>query len=167
MKRWYAVHTHPGGERKATENLQRQGYDVYMPHYVKARRHARRVEKVRAPLFPRYLFVHLDTERTRWRTINSTIGVSHLVCQGEIPSVVPDHLITEIRAREDADGAVRLSRLMLPRTGDRVRFVDGPMMDCTGIFECMRDEDRVVIMLNLVGRPTRVTAPSDAIVICA
>jgi transcriptional antiterminator RfaH len=167
MKRWYAVHTHPAGERKAAENLQRQGYDVYLPYYLKTRRHARRVEQVKAPLFPRYLFVQVDTKRTRWRAINSTLGVSRVVCQGDTPSAVPDQLLEEIRVREDADGAIRLSRLTPPRAGDRVRFVDGPMIECTGIFECIRDEERVVILLNLVGRPTRVTAPRDAVVVCA
>ena len=33
---------------------------TYLPRYLKRRRHARRVDIVAAPLFPRYLFVAID-----------------------------------------------------------------------------------------------------------
>ena len=58
--RWYVVQTHPHAEQKASLNLARQGYGVYLPRYLKRRRHARRVETVAAPLFPRYMFVAVD-----------------------------------------------------------------------------------------------------------
>ena len=167
MQQWFAVHSHVNAEQKAHFNLSRQGFETYLPHYLKTRRHARRVDRVRAPLFPRYLFVRIDPERQRWRTVNSTFGVGHLVCQGEHPAAVPDRLIEEIRRHEDVSGAVRLSRIERPVPGDRIRVVAGPMIDLMGIFECERDDDRVVILLDLVGRLTRVTAPSDAIVVCA
>ena len=57
---WYVVHTHPRAEAKALLNLDRQGFSCYLPRYLKRRRHARRLETVAAPLFPRYLFVALD-----------------------------------------------------------------------------------------------------------
>ena len=59
MRRWYVVHTQPQGESRAKANLERQGYEVYLPRCRKWRRHARRAEIVAAPLFPRYLFVRL------------------------------------------------------------------------------------------------------------
>jgi transcriptional antiterminator RfaH len=167
MRQWFAVHSQANAEQKALLNLRTQGFEAYLPHYMKTRRHARRVNHVKAPLFPRYLFVRLDPERHRWRAVNSTYGVSHLICQGELPAPVSDRLIDEIRGREDASGAIRLNRIIPPKPGECVRIVSGPMMDMTGIFECELDEDRVVILLDIIGRSTRVTAPSDAIIGCA
>jgi transcriptional antiterminator RfaH len=80
---WYVVHTHPRAEAKALLNLDRQGFSCYLPRYLKRRRHARRLETVAAPLFPRYLFVALDLACQRWWSIRSTFGVADLVFNGE------------------------------------------------------------------------------------
>jgi len=85
---WYVVQTHPHAEANAAAHLERQGYSVYLPRYHKRRRHARRIEFVTAPLFPSYLFVMIDMFAQRWRSIQSTIGVSRLVCSGEEPAVL-------------------------------------------------------------------------------
>ena len=77
--RWYVAHTQPHAENKAAVHLGRQGFVTYLPRYLKRRRHARRVDVVSAPLFPRYLFVQIDTAVQRWRSIYSTFGVSQLV----------------------------------------------------------------------------------------
>ncbi|MGH9550353.1 MAG: transcription termination/antitermination NusG family protein, partial [Terriglobales bacterium] len=50
--KWYVVQTHPYAETKAAAHLGRQGFETYLPRYVKRRRHARRVNTVAAPLFP-------------------------------------------------------------------------------------------------------------------
>ena len=66
MSRWYVVHTQANGEERARANLERQGFEVYLPRYLKHRRHARRTGPVRRPLFPCYLFVRFDRARTPW-----------------------------------------------------------------------------------------------------
>src|ERR1700736_4723640 len=106
--RWYVVHTQPKHEARADLNLRRQGFATYLPRYLRKRRHARRNEIVAAPLFPRYLFVAVDLARDRWRVIQSTFGVSHLVVVGGAPLPVPDRVVNAIRAREDRDGYVAL-----------------------------------------------------------
>ena len=85
---WYVVHTHARGEQIACENLERQGFTTIMPRYRKRRRHARKTDWVKAPLFPRYLFVAIDMAKARWRAIASTVGVSHLICEGDRPLAV-------------------------------------------------------------------------------
>ena len=86
MRRWYAVHTQPQAEGKAEFNLRRQGFEVYCPRLRKQRRHARRIDTVLTPLFPRYLFTALDVDEQPWRAINGTFGVVHLVGCGERPT---------------------------------------------------------------------------------
>jgi transcriptional antiterminator RfaH len=74
--RWFVAHTQPHAEVKATAHLARQGFQIYFPRYLKRRRHARKIETVAAPLFPRYLFVSVDKSVQRWRSIYSTVGVA-------------------------------------------------------------------------------------------
>jgi len=167
MRRWYAVHTHPQGEARARANLERQGYEVYLPLCRKWRRHARRTEIVAAPLFPRYLFVRLDVEAERWRPIVSTFGVSGLVCRGGLPVPLPEGIVEAIKGREDAGAFVDLTRQAALRPGDRVQVVAGPFADHVARFEGLSDTQRVILLLELLGRPIRVSVPAESVTACA
>jgi transcriptional antiterminator RfaH len=160
---WHVVQTHSRAEEKAAAHLTRQGYGVYLPRYLKRRRHARRSETVPAPLFPRYLFVAIDRKVQRWRSIQSTIGVRQLVCNGEDPASVSEGIIAELRGREDERGFVRLERRSRFATGDKIRVVEGVFDACLGLFEDMVDHERVSILLDLLGRKVRVVLHGDAV----
>jgi transcriptional antiterminator RfaH len=163
MKRWYVVNTKSREETKALFNLKRQGFNAYLPQYRKTRRHARRTDTVLAPLFPKYLFVEFDLDMEKWSCINSTLGVNSLIKFGALPSAVPTDLIDDIKAREDDTGMVSLNRQLKIKHGDRVTVITGAFSDHTGIFECQNDDERIIILLNLLGRDVRVRLPSSAI----
>ena len=164
MIQWYAVHTQPRGETQARFNLLRQGFEVYLPCYLKRRRHARRTDWVTTPLFPRYLFVRMDLGATRWRAIQSTFGVSHLVCNGEAPAALPDGIVEEIREREDDRGMVVLAAEPPPfAKGEAVRVTAGALAEQVGWFEGVTDDERVILLLRLLGREIRVRVPRDAV----
>jgi transcriptional antiterminator RfaH len=161
-KSWYIVRTHARAEAKAAVNLERQGFPIYLPRYLKRRRHARRVEIVSAPLFPRYLFVAIDIASQRWRSIQSTFGVAQLVCSGDDPSTVSAAVIDELRKREDEKGYVQLGRRGFAQ-GEKIRVVDGVFSACLGLFEGMTDNERVTVLLDLLGRKVRVIMDLDAV----
>ena len=161
--RWFVAHTHPHAEMKARAHLNRQGFDVYFPRYLKRRRHARRIETVAAPLFPRYLFVAVDLEAQRWRSIYSTVGVTRLVCNGEDPAAVPEGVVEELKNREDADGFLKLDLRPPFRPGDKIRVLDGAFTSCLGLFEGMAERERVAILLDLLGRKVRVVLDADLV----
>lgn len=164
MKQWYAVYTQPRNEERAQEHLLRQGFEVFLPRYLKRRSHARRVTMAPAPLFPRYLFVSFDADQQRWRAIRSTRGVVDLVSNGDHPVPVPDAVVKEIERRRDADGYVVLARHLDLKRGMRIRIDAGPFAATEAIFEAMRDEDRVVALLSLMGREVVVQVPIRAVV---
>lgn len=154
--RWYVVQTHPHAENKAARHLGRQGFNVYLPRYRKRRRHARRTDMVAAPLFPRYMFVAIDTNAQRWLSIRSTIGVANLVCNGDKPVAVADSVIASLWHREDADGFVQLERRINFAPGDKVRVIEGVFSASLGLFEGTTDKERVAVLLDLLGRKVRV-----------
>jgi len=154
--RWYVVQTQPHGESKAVSHLGRQGFATYLPRYEKRRRHARRIETVAAPLFPRYLFVAVDMAVQRWRSIQSTIGVSRLVCNGDDPAAVADGVVDGLRRRENERGFVQLDAGPRFAVGDQVRIVDGIFTSCLGLFDGISDGERVAVLLELLGRKVRV-----------
>ena len=97
---WYALVPRanlPHAETKASFHLDRQGFSIYCPRYLKQRRHARRVDKIAAPLFPGYVFVAIDLATQRWPAIDSTIGVARLVRNGDRPAAVPQLVIEALK----------------------------------------------------------------------
>lgn len=163
---WFVAHTRPNAEDQAEHHLRRQGFAVYLPRYRKTRRHARRTELVVRPLFPRYLFVGVE-QNSPWRSIRSTIGVSHLVTQGEMPLAVPEAVVMELRAREDSGGMIALGRQVAFAKGDPVEICKGALCARVGLFECIDDDARVVVLLDILGRQVRLRVPIDAVQIPA
>jgi transcriptional antiterminator RfaH len=163
--RWFVAHTQPRAESKARAHLNRQGFEIYFPRYLKRRRHARKIETVAAPLFPRYLFVAVDTTAQRWRSICSTVGVARLVCNGDNPTVVPEGIVEALKDREDVDGFIKLESRPLFSPGDEIRVLDGAFSSCLGLFEGMAERERVAILLDLLGRKVRVVL--DAALVAA
>jgi transcriptional antiterminator RfaH len=160
---WYVVQTQVNAEMKAASNLMRQGFDIYLPRFLKRRSHARKIEKVAAPLFPRYLFVCVDIATQRWRSIQSTFGVSHLVSNGSNPTAVSDDILDLLKAREDANGFIQLDHRSRFLLGEKVRVLSGPFSDNLALFDGMGDRDRVAILLDLLGRKVRVSIDVDMI----
>jgi len=163
MKKWYVVNTKSHEETTALVNLRRQGFNAYLPQYKKTRRHARRTDTILAPLFPKYLFVEFCLDLENWHCINSTIGVKKLIQFGAKPTPVPSELVSEIIERENADGVVALSEFFKFKRGDKITVIDGVFTDVTGIFECRNDNNRVQILLDIMGRNVRVCLSPTAI----
>ncbi len=163
MTIWHAVHTQPRKELIASQHLLRQGFEVYLPQHMKKRRHARRVDWIRSPLFPRYLFVGLNTENRRWRSIHSTVGVSYLVQFGDLPVEVPLEIIDSLQSREDEDGLIKLNNYSRYKPGDSVQILDGAFGNTTGVLETLGDQERVTMLLELMGRQVRIKTTLDKI----
>lgn len=156
MKRWYAIHTLPRGEEKALQHLQQQGYKAFLPRFHKTRRHARKMEVVIAPLFPRYMFVNLDLTCDHWLPISSTRGVAYVVRQKGCPIAIPEGVIEALMSRADIQEVVPLSSLELFNAGSTLEIVEGAFAGQTGIFEKMNDNERVQLLLNVLGREVKI-----------
>ncbi len=155
--RWYAVHCQPHREHGAAVHLANQSFDVFLPYREKTRRHARRIDTVRAPYFPGYLFVALDLTRQRWRCINSTYGVVKLVSNNDKPSPAPFGVIEGLRNVCSPDGVV-VWRPQL-QLGQKVRVLIGPFTDFVGELDHLTDAGRVSVLLDLMGGKIPVFLP--------
>src|SRR5436190_23282908 len=157
--RWYAVNTLPCREFRAKQQLENQGYRVFLPQCPKTIRHARKLTTVQAPFFPRYLFVELDLTVHRWRSVNGTIGVRKLVMQGETPHPVPRGIVETMIASVDDVGLLCFQRDLT--VGTSVRLIAGPFAEQLGILDRLDGQGRVRVLLNLMGTTVPVQVPRD------
>lgn len=151
---WYLVQLKPNGLRRATENLQRQGFGTFMPERRVDVRRRGRFTVERKPVFPGYLFVQFDPEDSGWRAVNSTFGVARLVGFGDTaPRPVPEPLIAGLRSRCDAGDILRPPETLTP--GDEVTVLSGPFADFVATVETIPDQERVRVLLDLMGQKVR------------
>ncbi len=147
---WYVVHTKIHQEALAMTNLNRQGFECYIPmiKMEKLRRH--KATLVEEPMFPRYLFIRLDTSGSgpSWSPIRSTLGVSQLVRFGGQPAVVDSKLIELLRTREQVGQPERLFK-----SGEKVVVADGPFAGIEAIFKTADAESRSMILLEMLSKP--------------
>lgn len=154
---WYVVQTQIQAEAKAAANLVQQGFEIYLPRYLKTSRHARRVNIVRAPLFPNYLFVRIDMESQRWRAINSTVGVQRLIGSESMPARIAADIVQGLKEHEQTDGFLSIvSPAARFKAGDAVRVLRNGFDSCRGTFQGKTENERVEVLLEMLGRKVRV-----------
>ena len=160
---WYVAYTHPRAEELAVSHLLRQGFSVYLPRFRAQRRHARRVETVTRALFPRYLFMAQAENSAPLGAVNSTIGVVGLVRTGPGFARIAQPLLDTIRAREDEDGFVRMGEDGLFQPGQPVAVDVGSAAALSGIFKCLDDRQRLVVLLDILGRRVELHLSADQV----
>jgi transcriptional antiterminator RfaH len=162
-KCWYLVYAKPRQESVARENLERQGYEIYLPLIRKySRRGGRRVASI-GPMFPRYLFIRLDEKTDNWGPIRSTLGVVSLVRFGQLPARVPEGLVAALRTHEDAQGVQPPPPVDELRAGNRVRVLEGGLAGYEGVFVARTGKERVVVLLEIMGKTARTSLDSTLV----
>ena len=86
-----------------------------------------------------------------------------MVRAGDEPTPVPNEVLTAIRQREEAGLFDRPDPRQSLRPGDLVRVTAGAFEDMIGRLVELRDEDRVVVLLELLGRVVRTQLRSEAV----
>jgi len=161
-KRWYLVYAKPRQESVAQTQLARQGYETYLPRVCQySKRGGRRIAAI-GPMFPRYLFIHLDSRFDNWAPIRSTLGVVSLVRFGQHAAQVPDKLVTLLRGREDEQG-IQILPTEEYRPGTRVRIAEGSFAGYEGVLLARGGRERVVLLLEILGKFTRAVVDIGAI----
>ncbi|MDO8837353.1 MAG: transcription termination/antitermination NusG family protein [Parvibaculum sp.] len=153
--RWYVAAVQPGREDAVEVHLARQGFVSFAPRRLKTVKHARRLTERKVPLFPGYVFVSLDLDLQRWRSVNGTFGVRSLVTAGDRPSPVPRGLVESFIDLTDMSGTMNAGPDLTP--GQRVQVLTGPFADFIGTIERLDSNGRVRVLLGMLNGESPVT----------
>ena len=150
---WFVAATRALEEDRAFVHLTNQGFVPFLPKIRKTVRHARRTTVKSLPLFPGYLFID-GSRAERWRSVNGTQGVRHLITHDERPAVVEAGFVEALLAMSAPDGVVDLrSRI---NVGDTVEFASGPLARRIGLLVELDGRGRASVLMELLSGQVRV-----------
>ena len=164
---WYVIHTKPRQEFRAQENLQNQGFEVYLPTISKEIIRSKSIESKREPLFARYLFIELDQVHSNWFPIRSTRGVHQMLRFGmnTDPVKVPNELLLMIKEQAETFGQVPKK---IFETNEKVMIQEGPMKGLTGSFQEIQQQSngeiRAMVLIELLGKLQKIQVPVASLV---
>ncbi|MGE3643996.1 MAG: transcription termination/antitermination protein NusG [Beijerinckiaceae bacterium] len=152
---WFLAQLKPNCASIAERNLKRQGFQTFLPKEEETRHRKGKFMTAMRPLFPGYIFVAFDVSSGLWRAVNSTFGITRLVGHGNEPTAVPSDLVLQLRLRCDANGKLLPPNLLKP--GDRVILSTGPFANFVAKVEQSLPDQRVWVLMDIMGAETRVT----------
>ena len=155
MKKWYLIKTKPRQENVAIANLENQNYHVYCPC-------AKINNKIKV-LFPGYLFINLDETSENWTPIRSTKGVLNFVRFGLSYAIISNKLIDFIKENE-LKTIERIKNLNDFKPGDKIQITDGVFKNCVAIFKSSRPENRVILLMNLLGQQQTINIKQKSVI---
>ena len=155
MKKWYLIKTKPRQETIAIANLENQNYRVYCPFTT--------INNKNQFLFPGYLFIHLDNESQDWSPIKSTKGVLNFVRFGINFAKIPDKVI-DLITQNEKNTANKIININNFKNGDEVQINDGILKNCVAIFKSIKSDERVLILLNLLGQEQTINMNKKSLV---
>ncbi|MCH8466821.1 MAG: transcriptional activator RfaH [Roseinatronobacter sp.] len=156
---WFLAQFKPNSHHIAQRNLLRQGFETFLPLQEETRRLRGRFLTQLRPLFPGYLFVSLSVAQGGWRVVNSTYGISRLVSLGQEPTAVPRDLIDQLRIRCDEEGRLLPPKQLQP--GDEVILTKGPFTIFVATIARIAPDQRIWVLMELMGRQTRIAVDGD------
>ncbi len=163
MVAWFVARTKPNREDYAQRTLGLRGLGVFLPRIIELDCYVGGVPRQQpAPLFPGYLFVHMDLFADYQRVIWAP-GVRELLCLGDGPVPIEDVVIEQLRMRCDPNGLVYMSPGPWNQ-GDQVEIADGPFAGLLATVETvMPRRRRIKLLIDFLARRTSVDMPLTSI----
>lgn len=164
-RRWYVVKTARFKESYVQLQLRETtGADTYLPMVKIPRQFLRRGIGQIEPLFPGYVFAHLDLTRQLLQ-LRRVHAYNSLVCFDGQPAWVEPSVIEDLRRRERGRGYVNLQPAREPfRPQESVHIVDGPFSGHIGLFVRYLDStQRVCILLDILKPQALLELPLHAV----
>ena len=158
-KLWSILQFKPNAHKLAERNLNQQGFETLLPFEGVTKFRNQKFISTQRPLFPGYMFVAFERGDMPWKKINCTYGVSKLLTFNREPYIIPNNLITEIRARCNQAGVLHPQKQF--SKDDRVRLVSGPLDNFLATVESIDKNQRVWILIDLMGQETRALVKSE------
>jgi len=157
--KWYAVQTYSCREKAVDKSLKSQGIHSFLPLIAERRKWSDRIKTIHVPLFPGYLFVHMDTQGEDCQKITYTHNVCRIVGDRTGPTAIPDHQITAISSLIQAKTPLEVAQGL--QKGHKVKVQSGPLQGVEGEFIRRGERSCLTIHITLLGQMVLAMVDAD------
>ncbi len=156
---WYAIWTRSRHEQVVRDQLERKGYEAFLPTVTRWSRWKDRRKKIDWPLFPGYCFARFESENRL--PVQTCTGVVSIVSFNGDIAPIPDQEIDAIRRLVLSD--LQYDPCPLIREGTMVEVVHGPLKGVSGRLTRKGAHARLVLAVDLIGQAVSVEVDASDI----
>jgi transcriptional antiterminator RfaH len=155
--RWAVAHTKPRREKKLVEHCERQGIAATLPCYGSVHKYRGKTVVFQKPLFPGYVFLHLEAGQNEYVRQNDHVANLLEVFDQE----TFERQLNDILRALEINVGVRLA----PAIGEgmRVRIKTGPLQGIEGWVEQRYGMTTVLLRLDFINQAAAVKMDADTL----
>ena len=151
--RWYAIWTRSRHEIVVREQLDKKGYEAFLPTIPRWSRWKDRKKKIDWPLFPGYCFAQFDPENAL--PILKCTGVVNIVSVEGKPAAIPEYELDSIRLLVGSE--LQFDPCPLIHEGMMVEVIHGPLRGVVGrLLRKNAPKATLVLSVDLIGQAVSV-----------
>jgi transcription elongation factor/antiterminator RfaH len=147
---WFAVQTRPRHEKKVSSELQEKGVKAFLPLISATRQWSDRRRIVKIPLFPQYVFVHIEQTTNARIPVLRTSGVTNFVGMRGVGTPIPADQIERVQHVVTQEISVTPHAFL--NVGKRVRIRGGSLDGLQGILTAVNGDQTLVVSVDLIQR---------------
>jgi transcriptional antiterminator NusG len=165
-KHWYAIHTYVGYEHRVRaalrQRVREQGFEEAFGEIVVpsekvidlVRGKKRTVER---RLFPGYILAQFVLNEATWHLVHAVPKVVGFIGESDtVPTPLSEEEVQKVLHQVETGMATPRPKTLFT-VGEKIKVVDGPFRDFTGIVEAVKPErSRVRVAVSVFGRSTPV-----------
>ncbi len=156
---WLVLRTKSRHEKVVELYLQQRRIKAYLPKYMVLRSWKSRKQVVKLPLFPGYIFVQpTPQQHEQIRCIRGSCG---FIYAGSGPAKICEDELEAVKLLVDSGENLEVNQKLVP--GRRVEVTAGPFMGARGQLVRVKNEERLVVNVELINRSVSVEIDSDTI----
>ena len=146
---WYAVYVRSRHEFHVFERLSMANIDIFLPTVERLSKWKDRKKMVNFPLFPGYLFVHINKSYNNMLTVLKTNGVVRFLgISPREPEPIPEEQIISLKR------IIESKELIAPypflKEGQRIRIKSGPLAGVEGLLIEKSGQHSLVISVDIL-----------------
>ena len=154
-KSWIVARVKPNQDKIATINLERQGFEFFQPKFKTLSKVHNKFKEIIKPVFPGYIFVAINPKEKNWSKINNTRGIVSIIVFGNEIPLVRCKLMEELKHRFSLNNTLKVANPFV--VGMNAEITNGPFTQVIGKIEEIDADQRIWILLDILGTQTRVS----------
>ena len=135
---WYALYTKSKHEKKATERLAKEGFEVFCPMVKTIKQWSDRKKKVTIPLIPSYIFIKVD-EKNRSKVLTDPSIFNYVYWLGK-PAIIRDEEIYRLKGIISND-KIQEFEIRNLNVGDKINIDKGFVKDKNAIIKTLTNKN--------------------------